>query len=168
MAYIGNQPTEAFTTFATQTFSTSATSSYTLDHAVTNENEIALFVNNVRQQPGSGKAYTATGTALTLSANTASTDTMYCIRAEIPGMSKKDIDIELENNTLSVSGDRKWNDKNQNNYSEFSYGKFYKSFNLPEDVKENNIKASMRDGILSVQVPRLEKVKPEVKKIAIK
>ena len=79
MAYIGNQPTEAFTTFATQTFSTSATSSYTLDHAVTNENEIALFINNVRQQPGSGKAYTATGTALTLSANTASTDTMYCV-----------------------------------------------------------------------------------------
>jgi HSP20 family protein len=96
------------------------------------------------------------------------TDTMYCIRAEIPGMSKKDIDIELENNTLSISGDRKWNDKDQNNYSEFSYGKFYKSFNLPEDVKENNIKASMKDGILSVQVPRLEKVKPEVKKIAIK
>ena len=96
------------------------------------------------------------------------TDTMYCIRAEIPGMSKKDIDIELENNTLSISGDRKWNDKDQNNYSEFSYGKFYRSFNLPEDAKENNIKASMKDGILSVQVPRLEKVKPEVKKIAIK
>ena len=96
------------------------------------------------------------------------TDTMYCIRAEIPGMSKKDIDIDLENNTLSISGDRKWNDKDQNNYSEFSYGKFYRSFNLPEDVKENNIKASMKDGILSVQVPRLEKVKPEVKKIAIK
>ena len=96
------------------------------------------------------------------------TDTMCCIRAEIPGMSKKDIDIELENNTLSISGDRKWNDKDQNNYSEFSYGKFYRSFNLPEDVKENNIKASMKDGILSVQVPRLEKVKPEVKKIAIK
>ena len=96
------------------------------------------------------------------------TDTMYCIRAEIPGMSKKDLDIELENNTLSISGDRKWNDKDQNNYSEFSYGKFYRSFNLPEDVKENNIKASMKDGILSVQVPRLEKVKPEVKKIAIK
>ena len=79
MAYIGNQPTEAFTSFATQEFSTSATSSYTLDHAVTNENEIALFINNVRQQPGSGKAYTAAGTALTLSANTASTDTMYCV-----------------------------------------------------------------------------------------
>jgi hypothetical protein len=79
MAYIGIQPAEKFTSFATQEFSTSATTSYTLDHAVTNENEIALFVNNVRQQPGSGKAYTASGTALTLSAATASTDTMYCI-----------------------------------------------------------------------------------------
>ena len=79
MAYIGNQPSESFTSFATQEFSTSATTSYTLDHAVTNENEIALFINNVRQQPGSGKAYTATGTALTLSAATASTDTMYCV-----------------------------------------------------------------------------------------
>ena len=79
MAYSGIQPAEKFTSFATQEFSTSATTSYTLDHAVANENEIALFVNNVRQQPGSGKAYTATGTALTLSAATASTDTMYCI-----------------------------------------------------------------------------------------
>ena len=79
MPYIGNQPAEQFTSFATQEFSTSATTSYTLDHAVTNENEIALFINNVRQQPGSGKAYTASGTALTLSAATASTDTMYCV-----------------------------------------------------------------------------------------
>ena len=79
MAYIGNQPTDNFVTFATQNFTTSATSSYTLSHAVSNENEIALFINNVRQHPGSGKAYTATGTALTLSENTASTDVMYCI-----------------------------------------------------------------------------------------
>ena len=79
MAYIGNQPTDNFVNFATQNFSTSATSSYTLTHAVSNESEIALFINNVRQHPGSGKAYTATGTALTLSENTASTDVMYCI-----------------------------------------------------------------------------------------
>ena len=61
MAYIGPEPAESFTSFATQEFSTSATTSYTLDHAVANEKEIALFVNNVRQQPGSGKGYTARG-----------------------------------------------------------------------------------------------------------
>ena len=79
MAYIGPLPAETFTSFATQEFSTSATTSYTLNHPVTNENELALFINNVRQQPGSGKAYTATGTALTLSEATASTDTMYAV-----------------------------------------------------------------------------------------
>ena len=79
MSYIGNPPSENYTSFKTETFSTSATTSYTLSYGVANENELALFVNNVRQQPGSGKAYTATGTALTLSAATASTDTMYAI-----------------------------------------------------------------------------------------
>jgi len=79
MSYIGPEPTENYASFQTETFSVSATTSYTLTHAVANENELALFVNNVRQQPGSGKAYTATGTALTLSAATASTDTMYAI-----------------------------------------------------------------------------------------
>ena len=79
MGYIGNPPSENYTSFKTETFSTSATTSYTLSYGVANENELALFINNVRQQPGSGKAYTATGTALTLSAATASTDTMYAI-----------------------------------------------------------------------------------------
>ena len=79
MSYIGKAPGEHFTSFQTETFSVSATTSYTLSYAVANENELALFINNVRQQPGSGKAYTASGTALTLSAATASTDTMYAI-----------------------------------------------------------------------------------------
>ena len=79
MSYIGKAPGEHFTSFQTETFSVSVTTSYTLSYAVANENELALFINNVRQQPGSGKAYTASGTALTLSAATASTDTMYAI-----------------------------------------------------------------------------------------
>tara|TARA_Y100000590_G_scaffold434446_1_gene552646 strand:- start:1074 stop:1502 length:429 start_codon:yes stop_codon:yes gene_type:complete len=96
------------------------------------------------------------------------TDITYCIRAELPGMSKKDVNIELENNVLTLSGERKWNNQDDNNYSEFSYGNFLRSFNLPDDVKEDKIKASMKDGVLSIQVPRLAKVKPDVKKIAIK
>ena len=79
MAYIGVQPAEAYTSFAVQHFTTSATTSYTLDNAVANENEIALFINNVRQQPGSSYAYTASGTTLTLSAATSASDTMYCV-----------------------------------------------------------------------------------------
>ena len=79
MAYIGNIPAEKFTSVDIQNFTVSATANYTLDRPVANENEIELFINNVRQHPGSGKAYTASGTALTLSEATAGTDTMYCI-----------------------------------------------------------------------------------------
>ena len=79
MGYVGNSPALKYTSFAVQHFTTSATTGYTLDHAVNNENDIRLVINNVVQQPGSGKAYTASGTTLTLSAATAGTDTMYCV-----------------------------------------------------------------------------------------
>lgn len=79
MAYIGNIPAEKFTSVDIQNFTVSATANYTLDRPVANENEIELFINNVRQHPGSGKAYTASGTTLTLSEATAGTDTMYCV-----------------------------------------------------------------------------------------
>jgi len=79
MAYIGNSPALKYASFAVQHFTTSATTGYTLDNAVTNENGIALFINNVRQQPGSSYAYTVSGTTLTLSAATTTSDTMYCV-----------------------------------------------------------------------------------------
>jgi len=77
MPFIGNQPALSYTSFAKQDFTTSATTSYTLDHPVTNENEIALFINFVRQEPTT--AYTASGTTLTLTSATSASDDMYCV-----------------------------------------------------------------------------------------
>ena len=79
MAYIGNTPAENYASFLTETFTVSATASYTLSHAVANENDIRLVINGVVQQPGSGKAYTASGTTLTLSSATVSGDVMYAV-----------------------------------------------------------------------------------------
>lgn len=79
MAYIGTIPAEAYTSFAVQHFTTSATDTFTLDFPVANENEIALFINNVRQEPGSSYAYTASGTTLTLSSAITGSDSMYCV-----------------------------------------------------------------------------------------
>ena len=79
MPYVGNIPAEKYAAFNVQYFTTSATDTYTLDRAVANELDIRLVINNVIQEPGSGKAYTAAGTTLTLSAATAGTDTMYCV-----------------------------------------------------------------------------------------
>ena len=96
-------------------------------------------------------------------------DTSYRVRAELPGMDKKDVNIEIQNDILTISGEKKYNNKNlDSNYSEFSYGEFSRSFNLPEDVEGNDIKASMRNGILALEIPRSKKIKPDVKKISIK
>jgi hypothetical protein len=77
MPFIGNQPALSFTSFAKQDFTTSATTSYTLDNSVANANELALFINFVRQEPTA--AYTASGTSLTLTSATSSSDDMYCV-----------------------------------------------------------------------------------------
>ncbi len=79
MPYVGNIPAEKYAAFNVQYFTTSATDTYTLDRAVANELDIRLVINNVIQEPGAGKAYTAAGTTLTLSAATAGSDTMYCV-----------------------------------------------------------------------------------------
>lgn len=77
MPFIGNQPALSFTSFAKQDFTTSATTSYTLDNPVANANELALFINFVRQEPTT--AYSASGTTLTLTSATSVGDDMYCV-----------------------------------------------------------------------------------------
>jgi len=79
LSYIGNTPAENYASFLTETFTVSATTNYTLSHAVANENDIRLVINGVVQQPGSGKAYTASGTTLTLTSATVSGDVMYAV-----------------------------------------------------------------------------------------
>ena len=106
MGYVGNSPALKYASFAVQHFTTSATATYTLDHAVANENDIRLVINNVIQQPGSGKAYTASGTTLTLSAATSGTDTMYCVflgkavQTVVPGQGSVGAD-ELSANAIT-------------------------------------------------------------------
>ena len=77
MAYVGNTPADKTLKLEKQQFTTSATTSYTLSHSVSDPQDIALFINNVRQNPHS--SYTVSNTTLTLGAATASTDTMYCV-----------------------------------------------------------------------------------------
>ena len=77
MPFIGNKPADSFTSFAKQDFTTSATTSYILDYPVANANEIALFINFVRQEPTT--AYSATGTSLTLTSATSASDDMYAV-----------------------------------------------------------------------------------------
>jgi hypothetical protein len=80
MPYIGNIPALDYISFAVQNFTvTAGTTVYTLDYSVSNENDIALYINSVAQRPGASFAYSATGTTLTLTSATLATDTMYAV-----------------------------------------------------------------------------------------
>jgi hypothetical protein len=79
MPYIGNNLATQFQAFATQTITGDGSTSYTLDRAVANGKELLVYINNVKQEEGSGKSYTASGTTITFSAAVASTDSCYVV-----------------------------------------------------------------------------------------
>ena len=95
-------------------------------------------------------------------------DDSYQIFAELPGMNKKDVNIEVIDGNLTISGEKSNSDADKKHYSEISYGKFNRNFNLPEDVLADEVSAKMKDGILAIYIPKMEQIKPEVKKISIK
>ena len=87
----------------------------------------------------------------------------YLIRAELPGMKKEDFNLELENGILTLSAERKFEEpKDEAEYHtiERVTGKFSRSFHLPQAIKHDGIKATYRDGILEVHVPKAEEAKP--------
>jgi HSP20 family protein len=88
----------------------------------------------------------------------------YLIRAEMPGMKKEDFNVEVKEGTLTLSGERKVEEPvNGVEYHrvERLAGKFTRSFYLPQTVKQDAIKATYRDGILEVYVPKAEEAKPK-------
>ena len=79
MAYIGNTPANIFTSLETQTITGDGSTSYTLTHAVSSGKDILVYINNVKQEEGSSKSYTATGNTITFSDAVASTDSCYLL-----------------------------------------------------------------------------------------
>jgi len=87
----------------------------------------------------------------------------YIIRAELPGMRKEDLKTEVNEGVLTLGGERKFEEPaNGVEYHrvERVAGKFSRSFYLPQTVKQDSIKATYRDGILEIQVPKAEEAKP--------
>ena len=129
-------------------------------------NDIDYIFNNIRSDYFSkiqNKVWTPNFEVLDI-------DDLYILRADLPGLTKKDVNIEVSDNIVTISGER--NDINNNEseyrYSEFSYGTFSKSFTLPDDAIAEKIEAKMKDGVLTLSVSRMKAVKPKVKKISIK
>jgi HSP20 family protein len=96
-------------------------------------------------------------------------DEKIMLSAELPGMDRKDVKIHVENNMLSISGERKLeNEEKKDRYTrvERYYGSFQRSFALPNLVNQDKIEAHMEKGVLKVTLPKREESKP--KQIEIK
>lgn len=96
------------------------------------------------------------------------TDDGYKIEADLPGMAKQDITINVQDSVLTIEGERKHETKEEHNgylRRERSFGSFIRKFALPVSVIENKIKASFQDGVLTVNIPKAEKSKRKSVKI---
>ncbi len=97
------------------------------------------------------------------------TDNEVVFKAELPGMDAKDIDVKLENNILTLKGERHFEkEAKEENYHrvEREYGSFSRSFALPTAVNGDKVSAEYKDGVLKVVLPKKEEVKAKPIKIA--
>jgi HSP20 family protein len=98
------------------------------------------------------------------------TDKEIVLKAELPEMQEKDIDIKVEDNVLSITGERRMEKEvKEENYHriERAYGSFNRSFTLPRTVDREGIKAAYKDGVLRVALPKREETKPKQIKIEV-
>jgi len=92
------------------------------------------------------------------------------VKADLPDMDEKDLDVRVENNVLTIRGERKFeNSVSQDNYLrvERSYGAFSRSFSLANVVNTEAIKAEYRNGVLTLTIPKREEAKPKQIKVNV-
>lgn len=92
------------------------------------------------------------------------------IKADLPGMKKENIDVNISGDTVTISGEKKKEEKveKKNYYSiERSYGSFKRTFRMPAEVQADKAKANFKDGVLELRVPKTEEAKKKEKKVAI-
>jgi HSP20 family protein len=98
------------------------------------------------------------------------TENELVLKADVPGVDLKDIDIQLENGTLTVKGERKFEKEATNkgfHRMERSYGSFVRIFTVPETVEAENVKAAYEAGVLTITLPKKEIAKPKAIKVQV-
>lgn len=98
------------------------------------------------------------------------TENELVVKADLPDIQDKDIDVRVENNTLTIRGERKFEkDVNPDNYLrvERAYGSFMRSFSLPNTVSSESIRAEYRNGVLILHMAKREESKPKQIKISV-
>jgi HSP20 family protein len=98
------------------------------------------------------------------------TENELVLKADVPGVELKDIDIQFENGTLTIKGERKFEKEEKNkgfHRLERSYGSFVRYFTVPDTVDPENVKAAYNNGVLTVSLPKKEIAKPRAIKVQV-
>jgi len=98
------------------------------------------------------------------------TEDELVVKADLPDVSEKDLDVRIENNTLTIRGERKFEKKvEEENYLrvERTYGSFSRSFSLPNTVNSEAIKAEYKNGVLTIELPKRAESKPKQIKVNV-
>jgi HSP20 family protein len=98
------------------------------------------------------------------------TENELVMKADIPDVDLKDIHIEIEQGTLTVKGERKFEKKDGNtgfHRIERSYGQFVRCFSIPDTVDTENVKAEYKNGVLTLTLPKKEAAKPRTINVAV-
>ena len=94
----------------------------------------------------------------------------YLLKLDLPGVDKKDVKLNFTNGELQISGERKEEKENKDatfHRIERAYGKYYRSFKLPEKIKEEKISAKFDNGSLTVTIPKADEIKPKEIEISV-
>lgn len=95
----------------------------------------------------------------------------YSLHLDLPGVKKEDVKITYNNGQLAISGERNFEKEDKNakyHHIERAFGKYYRSFNLPEKILEDGIDAEFKDGMLNITIPKAEEAKPKQIEVKIK
>jgi HSP20 family protein len=95
----------------------------------------------------------------------------YSLKLDLPGIKKEDVKISFVDGKLSISGERSQENEHKDSKChriERSFGKYYRSFNLPEHVQSEKINAEFKDGQLTISIPKAEEAKPKEIEIKVK
>ena len=98
------------------------------------------------------------------------TENELVVKADLPDVNEKDLDVRIENNTLTIRGERKFEKKvSEESYLrvERTYGSFSRSFSLPNTVNSEAIKAEYKNGVLTVELPKRAESKPKQIKVSV-
>ena len=130
------------------------------------QDQINRVFNDVLERTGEESSLTAWAPAVDIY----ETEQELVVKADLPEVDPKDLDIRVENNILTIRGERKFEKKvNEDNYLrvERSYGTFSRSFTLANTVNSEAIKADYQNGVLTLSIPKREEAKPKLIKVNV-